>query len=593
MQALILAAGFGRRMRPLTDNRHKTLLPISGGTIIDRILSGLADRAVTPITVVTGYRDEELVGHITDTFPDLDIRYVHNPDYETTNNIFSMALAFEQMTLDDDVVLIESDLIYEPAVLDRLLSSPHANVALVDHYQRGMDGTVVTLGEDGLITQVIPPALQSSDFSFADKFKTLNLYRFDAAFCRDYLQKLLTYYTRTFDKNCYYELILGILIYMGQAQIHAEVIDGELWAEVDDPNDLKVAEFTFNPGTRYESLTDGWGGNWNNEVLDFAFIRNMYFPTPAMLSELRLNLPELLHNYGSRQSILDEKLAWAMQWPKEYVHALAGASQCYPWLASWLAGKRVLVPDPTFGEYVRVFPDAVRYSDRPGFDWPELERAAADADAVVFVNPNNPSGSIVGTDRIAEFARRNPAKTVIVDESFLEFSTEPSIVAHLPELTNVLVIKSLSKALGVPGLRLGALLTSDPDLGARIAAATPIWNLSSMAENFLEIMLKHRPALEQSFTRTMADREDLAALLKESPLVETVFPSSGDFLLVRLAVDAAGAEQHAKSLVSGHGILVKDVSGKMGDGRGWWRLAVRKPEEHQALVAAMSALGDA
>src|SRR3954468_4495588 len=147
MQALILAAGFGRRMRPLTDARHKTLLPISGGTIIDRILSGLAEHGVSPIPIVTGRRGEELRAHVAGRFPTLDIRYVHNPEFESTNNIHSMSLALDGMDLDDDVVLIESALIYEPRVLERLLSSAHENVALVDRYRPGMDGTVVTLGE--------------------------------------------------------------------------------------------------------------------------------------------------------------------------------------------------------------------------------------------------------------------------------------------------------------------------------------------------------------------------------------------------------------------------------------------------------------
>ncbi len=590
MQALILAAGFGRRMQPLTNSRHKTLLPISGGTIIDRILEGLDARDISPVTVVTGYRSEELRSHIAEHFPALDIRYVHNSDYEKTNNIHSMALAFEQMDLGDDVVLIESDLIFEPGVLDRLLDSPHENVALVDRYRAGMDGTVVTIGDSGLITQVIPPALQSSDFSFADKYKTLNIYKFSAGFCKDYLGKLLTYYAHTFDKNCYYELILGILIYMQQAEVHGEVLEGELWAEVDDPNDLRVAEFAFNPSQRYETLANGWGGNWNNEVLDFAFIRNMYFPTPAMLSELRLNLPELLYNYGSRQEILDEKLAWALQRPVEFVHALAGASQAYPWLRSWFRGRRVLIPEPTFGEYSRMFPDAARYRDETGVDLPRLEAAARDADVVVLVNPNNPTGTVVATDGIADFARRHPGKTVVVDESFIEFSDEPSIVERLDDdsLSNVLVLKSLSKSLGVPGLRLGALLTADPQMSAAIRRETPIWSLSSVAENFLEIMLKHRPALEQSYARTRADREELAQRLMGCSIVDAVFPSGGDFLLVRLTVDAAGAAARAKQLVEEHEILVKDASDKMGDGRGYWRLAVRRPEDHERLVLALS-----
>lgn len=593
MQALILAAGVGRRMRPLTDHRHKTLLQISGGTIIDRIVSGLESRGVTPITIVTGYRGDELKAHLARHFPSLDVRYVHNSEYETTNNIHSMALALEEMgAIDDDLVLIESDLIYDPQVLDRVLTSTHENVALVDRYRAGMDGTVVTLGDAGLITQVIPPALQSSDFSFADKFKTLNMYRFSARFCRETLQQLLTYYARTFDNNCYYELILGILIYMQQAQIHAEVIHDERWAEVDDPNDLRVAEFTFNRPSRYDALTSGWGGYWNNEVLDFAFVRNMYFPPPAMLSELRLGLPDLLHNYGSRQSVLDEKLAWAMQWPKELVHAVAGGSQCYPWLRSWFAGRRVLIPEPTFGEYSRMFPDADRYGDAAYIDWAEIETKAVGADVVVFVNPNNPTGSLLETDRIVHFARRHPHAFVLIDESFIEFSDEDSIVGRLHEggLGNVLVIKSLSKPLGVPGLRLGALLTASPELSARIEEETPIWNLSSMAENFLEIMLKHRPVLEQSFVRTVADREELGLLLKASPLIETVFPSGGSFVLVRLAVDAAGADALARTLIEEHEILVKDASAKMNDGAGYWRIAVRTPDDHQTLRSALDSL---
>jgi len=589
MQALILAAGFGRRMRPLTDNQHKTLLPISGSTILDRILEGLRSHAVSPITIVTGYRDGEVRAHVAENFPGIDVRYVHNADYETTNNIHSMALAFQELDVEDDVLLIESDLIYEPPVLDRLLDSPHENVALVDRYRPGLDGTVVTLGDDGLITQVIPPAHQSSDFSFADKYKTLNMYRFSARFCHDVLQKLLTYYAKTFDDNCYYELILGILIYMQQARIHAEVIDEERWAEVDDPNDLRIAEFTFNRTGRYDALASGWGGNWANDVLDFAFIRNMYFPTPAMLSELRLGLPDLLHNYGSRQAILDEKLAWALQYPVELVHAVAGASQCYPWLRTWFGDRRVLIPEPTFGEYSRVFPRAARYRDGLMVDCDELERSAAQADVIVFVNPNNPTGTVLATDWIADFARRNPQKTVLVDESFIEFSDEASIVGQLadPALAKVLVIKSLSKTLGVPGIRLGVLLTANPELADRIRAETPIWNLSSVTENFLEIMLKHRPALEESFARTAVDREELALLLKESALVDTVFPSGGDFVLVRLGVDVAGADAIARRLVEEHEILVKDVSEKMADGAGYWRLAVRTPADHLRLMSAL------
>jgi histidinol-phosphate/aromatic aminotransferase/cobyric acid decarboxylase-like protein len=236
-----------------------------------------------------------------------------------------------------------------------------------------------------------------------------------------------------------------------------------------------------------------------------------------------------------------------------------------------------------------VFPDAERYQDGPGLDWAALEAAAESAEVVVFVNPNNPTGTTIPTERLVAFARANQSRTVIVDESFLDFSDESSISGYLHQagLANVLVITSLSKSLGVPGLRLGALLTSSPEFSARLTADLPIWNLNSVAENFLEVMLKHRPELEHSCERTRADRDDLARLLKASPLVDTVYPSGGDFLLVRLDADAAGAATRARILAEQHAILVKDSSGKLADGRGYWRLAVRTPEDHQRLAAAL------
>jgi len=110
MKALILAAGFGNRMRPLTDHKHKTLLEVDGRAIIDRIVSGLIENGVHRIVVVTGYRSEELVDHLRKHFKKVAFEFVHNPRYRETNNIYSMALAFEQMTIDEDILLIESDL---------------------------------------------------------------------------------------------------------------------------------------------------------------------------------------------------------------------------------------------------------------------------------------------------------------------------------------------------------------------------------------------------------------------------------------------------------------------------------------------------
>jgi len=591
MKAVILAAGIGRRMRPLSDERHKTLLEVGGRTIMGRIIDGLQANGITRICIVTGYRATEVEDYVTSEFSDLDFTFIRNEAYASTNNIYSMALALEQIEPDEDIVLIESDLIYEPAVLSRLLKSEHANVALVDRYRIGMDGTVVSVADSEVITQVIPTSLQDERFDFSDKFKTLNIYKFSAEFCRTTFRRLLSYYARIIDDNCYYELILGILIYMQQVQIHAEILDGELWAEVDDPNDLRSADFAFTPSSRRRYLESSWGGYWTTPVTDFAFIRNMYFPTASMLSQLRGSLPELVTNYGSAQAILDRKLAYFLRCQPEHVHLLNGASQLSPILRDWFPSERVLVPDPTFGEYRRMFPQARTYRDSGAIELGEVEEKAAGADLVVVVNPNNPTGTTVPTEAIQRLVTRLADKLVLVDESFIEFSGQPSLVpwAETTGVSNLIVLKSLSKSLGVPGLRLGYVFSVDRQLGDRVLDELPVWNTNSLAEHLLEILLKHRDDLAASIRRTVADRERFAEQLAALEVVERVYPSGADFLLVDLSISAGAAQILADELLEQENLYVKDVSSKFGDGRAYWRLAVRTPGDNDRLCTALQA----
>jgi histidinol-phosphate/aromatic aminotransferase/cobyric acid decarboxylase-like protein/choline kinase len=589
MKALILAAGFGNRMRPLTDHIHKTLLKVNGQAIIDRIVSGLVENGITRIVVVTGYRAEELTDHLRDRFSGVSFEFVHNARYRETNNIYSMALAFEQIALDDDLLLIESDLIFAPEVIERAIKSRHENVALVSPYVTGMDGTVVQV-TGGKITSIYPPHLQSGKFDLFDKYKTLNVYRFSRDFCANEFKKLLVYYAKVIDDNCYYELILGILIYMQREDIYCEIIDNDKWAEVDDPNDLMGAEYSFNKEDRLSILEESFGGFWNYDVLDFAFIRNMHFPSESMFSEVRNNLPYLLTNYGSKQSLLNRKLSYVLQCTEDRLLVLNGACQVYPILPLLLAGKRVLLPEPTFGEYQRVFVASETYGDTVGVDQAEVESKLAVCDVGVFVNPNNPTGSTVPTDWLVALAERNPEKLLIVDESFVEFSDQLSIMRHLESSprNNVLVITSMSKSYGVPGMRLGYVYTCDHELLRRIGQQIPIWNINSVAEFFLEILLKNKLALARSFALTAGDRSEFAAALKTLDTFDCVFPSGADFLLVRAAGDRDRTRSLVRHLLVHDSIYIKEVTRKMGDaGKRYYRLAVRLPEENGRLVAAI------
>jgi len=589
MKALILAAGFGNRMRPLTNNAHKTLLKVNGQAIIDRIVSGLIGNDITNIVIVTGYRADELRDHLLETFQGAQFQFVHNERYRETNNIFSMALAFEQMELDDDVLLIESDLIFTPDVIERAIHSKYKNVALISPYVTGMDGTVVQIAGDK-ITGIFPSHLQDENFHLFDKYKTLNVYRFSKEFCVEEFKRLLVYYAKVIDSNCYYELILGILIYMQRHDIHCEIIENDKWAEVDDPNDLRGAEFSFNKESRLAILEETFGGYWNFDILDFCFIRNMHFPPESMISEIRNNLPYLLTNYGSKQALLDQKLSYVLQCAPDRLLALNGASQVYPILRSLLKGRKILLPDPTFGEYTRIFNAHATYQDRVGVDIKEVEKKLASCDVAVFVNPNNPTGSIVSTAWLVGLVDANPDKLFIVDESFIEFSDQPSIMAELERSPrkNVLIIKSMSKSYGVPGIRLGFIYTCDTGLFALLKNEIPIWNMNSIAEFYLEILLKNKAELAGSFTQTMQDRAAFVDSLRTLGTVDHVYPSGADFLLVRTIDNKAHAHDLVKHLLIHDAMYIKDVTNKMGgEGRKYYRIAVRLPEENIRLVEAI------
>ncbi len=589
MKAVILTAGFARRMQPLSNHLHKTLIKIDGREILYRIVDGLLENKIKDLVIITGYKENDIKQALSEEYPDLNIQYIHNEKYETTNNIYSMSLALDGMEIDDDILLIESDLVCENSIFKKIIETKYSNAALVDKYRSGMDGTVVSV-KNNKINNIFLPHNQDENFDFSDKYKTLNIYKFSRVFCNTIFKDLLNYYSKTIDDNCYYELILGILIYLQKEEINAEIIKDEKWAEVDDPNDLKSAEFLFSKKRKIDILEETFGGYWAYDITDFCFIRNMYFPNSSMLSEIHNNSSGLLYNYGSKQGILNTKLSYFAKYKKENLILLNGASQIYPILKQKYSKKKVLMPFPTFGEYTRIFDNSISYSDAGVIDVAEISQKIPSVDIVVIVNPNNPTGSIVETSVIYEMAASDKNKLFIIDESFLEFSEEKSIIELLEHgpLENVLVIKSLSKVLGVPGIRLGYSYSCNREMNEFINSHIPIWNTNSFAEFYLELLLKNKNDLEESFKKTKKDRDDFCFLLNTISFVENVFPSSANFVLVKLK-KGFDTIKMSKELLQNNAIYIKDVTSKFDDEFPYLRLAVRLPEENIKLIDAFKA----
>jgi histidinol-phosphate/aromatic aminotransferase/cobyric acid decarboxylase-like protein/choline kinase len=589
MQALILAAGHSQRMRQLSRGMHKTLLPIAGTTILGRMVDQLLAVGTEVITVVTGHAEDQITKYLCDQFPDAPLQFVHNDRFARTNNVVSLAVALDKLTLEDDLLLMECDILADHRVLTRLVEHPAPNVALVERYRTGMDGTVVTI-RDGVISGVIPRHRQGRNFDYADAYKTLNMYRFSAGFVANVLRPLVRCYADDIDPRAQYEDVLRMLCGDPAHPVAVDVVTGEKWVEVDDPNDVLTARFQFEPHRRSELLEITRGGYWNFDLLDFAMMRNAYFPTEPMLAMMRHALPDLISNYGSTQSVLNRKLAYVLGCAADRVQALHGATQAYPIVAQLWAGRSAAIPDPTFGEYPRIFPRACRYLDEPGQGWRGLDDLAAEVDVCVIVNPNNPTGFAMPTAELHALAAGHPETMFLVDESFQAFTSDRSLLDRLESepLANVAVLTSLSKSLGAPGLRLGYLYSTNRALVEAVGAQLPIWNLSAQAEHLLELLLKFRQDLVGSFALTIADREELAAGLGGLDVVDRVYPSGGNFLLVQLAGDdGTFAAQLRDRLLTHELIDVKDVTDRFPDERPRLRIAVRLPHENARLLHAI------
>lgn len=572
-------------MRPLADGAHKTLLDVGGESLLARMAAALLSLGVEAITIVTGYRAADLEAHLAERFPGRAFRWVHNPGYATTNNIVSLDLALRTIPRGSAVLVLEADVVFDPVLLERLVASPHANVALLAPWRPGLDGTVATV-EDGIVTALIPGERERP----REAFKTVNLYKLGAELCDRHLRGLLETCIQGGGAERYHEVVLGALVHLGlpSARLHAEVVGDEAWVEIDNPDDLDHARFAFEPLERRGRLDQAYGGLWRYPVTDFCYPRNHHFPTPAVIEELTERFADLAGQYGSAQPVLDEALGRYLRQPAERVVLLNGLSQVFPILRRWFQGRPALVPAPTFGEYARAFPGAATYADAVGFDSAEVEARAQATAVVVFVNPNNPTGSWSPSDRIVAFARAHPEKTVLVDESFADFSSHPDVLSSLdgaPE--NLVVLKSLGKSLGVSGLRLGFAASTDAARMADLRAELPVWNVNAPAEAFLRLLLRRRADIARSFARTRADRDAFAAALADHPLVERAWPSEANFILARLRVaDLPGL---LDALLDRHGLYLKDVSDRFAEPGAWVRLAVRKPTDNGRLLEAMLA----
>lgn len=600
MQAIILAAGMGKRLKELTQDRTKCMVQVNGVALIDRMLHQIESRHLSRIVIVVGYEGEKLMKYIDTLGIRTPIVYVQNPIYDKTNNIYSLALAKDYLC-QDDTLLFESDLIFEDAVIDQLLDDPRETLALVDKYESWMDGTCVKLGPDDSIASFVP----SKNFRFEEAheyYKTVNIYKFGRHFSRTHYVPFLEAYSKALGNNEYYEQVLRVIAMLDDPEIRAKRLSGQLWYEIDDIQDLDIASSMFaqDPDLRVSLMQGRYGGYWRYpQLLDFCYLVNPYFPPQRLIDEIQANFTSLLTQYPSGMRVNALLAARNFAVHQQNILVGNGAAELIKALMARLEGVTGFIR-PTFEEYPN------RYQDRPNVCFtpagPDFRYTAddlmaffgpQDIDNLVLINPDNPTGNYIPAPdvlRLADWAQEKGIR-LILDESFADFADEADNTFIRQDLLDryrrLYVVKSISKSYGVPGLRLGVLASGDQDLIAALKKDVAIWNINSFAEFYMQIEEKYKKDYARSLELIRAERARFRRELEKLPNLR-VIPSQANYLMVEL-LGGLSARAITRDLLVNRCILVKDLSPKLG-GQQYLRLAVRDTRDNDRLLEALRPL---
>lgn len=589
----------GKRLGDLTKDNTKCMVKVNGVPLIDRLLTQLSRFSLVKVIIVIGYEGKKLRDYIGQEYKGLAIEYIENSIYNTTNNIYSLSLAKQQLQ-EDDTLLIESDLIFEDSLFDMILNSPDPNVALVDKYETWMDGTMVHLDEENNIVNFVP----KKTFKYSDVgsyYKTVNVYKFSKEFSRSKYVPFLEAYSIAWGNNEYYEQVLRVITLLDNTDLKALPLTGEKWYEIDDVQDLDIAETLFADSSGKLSLYQKrFGGYWRFPgLLDFCYLVNPYFPSRKMREEMKANFDTLLTEYPSGMGVNSLLASKYFGVKKEYICVGNGAAELIKSLMSYLDGNLGVIY-PTFEEYPnrRESRTIISYiPDNTDFSYTvediQLYFEHKDISSLLLVNPDNPSGNFISKTDLLELAfwakRRNIH--LIVDESFVDFAMDglnSSLLYNelLESYPNLIVMKSISKSYGVPGLSLGVLATSDIELISWMKTNVAIWNINSFAEFYMQIFGKYESDYKMACEKFVAERSRFFKSLQRISFLR-VIPSQANYFLCEVTNKYTSSEL-TRILLCENDILIKDCSTKKAfNGRSYVRIAVRGKEENDKLVGIL------
>ncbi len=356
---------------------------------------------------------------------------------------------------------------------------------------------------------------------------------------------------------------------------------------------LPIDHSLFENTTHSPSLIDLVGYEQAQQVIDFCFIANPYYPTPPMVNELIQHLPRLIKHYpSSNPQVSARHLAAVLHVDPAHLIIGNGATELITELCHRLV-PNLGVPIPTFGEYIekidadrlRLYPLQAAANYQLDLDaylaWLRVERLRA----ALVINPHNPTGQLFTRAEMETFlTATSDLDLVIVDESFIDFAGEdiPSLLPVADRYPNLVIVRSMSKHCGVPGLRLGYCYSANDQMVATLRHSLPTWNLNTLAEFFLSLLPATDADYHASRLRVIEDMRQLSAGLAQVDGI-TVYPTGANFVCFRIDTGMTARDLQRRLLVE-HGMYVRDCSNKVGMDRFHIRVATQGRAQDQRLI---------
>jgi histidinol-phosphate/aromatic aminotransferase/cobyric acid decarboxylase-like protein len=360
---------------------------------------------------------------------------------------------------------------------------------------------------------------------------------------------------------------------------------------------LKINRHLFYETSHSPSLVDIVGEEMLPKVTDFCFIANPYYPDKQLTKKIQERLPMLIKSYpSSNPRITQEYLSQVLHVNPDHLLIGNGASELITIIQKEFIDD-FAIPVPTFSEYTeklrkqecahlfQLDPDKQYQLDLNEYARWIDEKGISSA---LIINPGNPTGQLLPlNDMIIFLNRMQHLRLIIVDESFMDFAAEdiPTLLPHIKHHPNVIIVRSMSKHCGVPGLRLGYCCTANMELLKRLRLLTPVWNINTLAEYFVSQLPDTDAEYQKARLRVI---KDVRFLYDELQTIDGFFayPTGSNFVLIKILCGITATElQHI--LLEEYHLYVRDCSNKAGMDDLHIRVASQGKRKDKLLIAAL------